>query len=124
MRDACWNDMLDEVKGLIEEGVDVDSKGENGWTPLLIAILKGNVGIVRLLLDHGANINYRPHNRYTAIHHAACHGEETVRILIERGANLHVKNYLGKTPLDYAKESFTATIIERAIKSTKGKKGY
>ena len=61
----------------------------------------------------------------TALHCAARYGNDAaVRLLIERGANLHMKDRInGPTPLDKAKEynnSSTAAIIEAAIKSTKG----
>ena len=137
LRRACENYELDEVKQLIEEGVDVDSRDEFGGTPLMYAcaVRKSefgidNVDIVRLLLDHGADVNHKFTNNDggngTALHYATHNGyNETVKLLIERGANLHVKDSGNRTPLDDAKiwkrSSTAATIIEAAMKSTKGK---
>ena len=41
LRNACSNGWLDDAKGLIEEGVDVESSDENGWTPLMLAARLG-----------------------------------------------------------------------------------
>ena len=40
---------------------------QNGWTPLLRAVLKGNTGVCALLLDRGANIEATNHVRRTHI---------------------------------------------------------
>ena len=115
---------LDEAKGLIEEGVDLDSEDELGSTPLIFAAAYNKVDIVQLLLDNGANVNNKSNGSETAIHIATYQGnDEIVKLLIERGADLHVKDS-GLTPLDIAKKKYrftTIALIERAINSTKGK---
>ena len=135
LRKACENGELEEVKGFIEEGVDVDSRcPQLGNTP---RACYGKVDIVRLLLDHGANIHSKSQNDYTALHQAlwlrheaADDDDKVVKLLIERGADLHAKSHDG-TPLDeakyYAKESNHSSAIalldkiKTAIISTKGK---
>jgi len=58
-----------------------------------------------------------------ALHVATFSGhDEAVKLLIERGADLHVKNGNGETTLDNTKrnnKSSTAAILEAAMKSTK-----
>jgi len=123
LMEACEGGELDEAKRLVDEGVDVNSMDEDGYTPLWSAAIYGNVDIVRLLLDRGANVNKSDNNGGTELHDAAINGkDEAVRLLIERGADLHMKAN-GSTPLDWAKrynKSSTAAIIEIAIKSIKG----
>ena len=123
LREACSKDRFDEVRGLIEEGVDVDSKDEIGRTPLMWAAYKGHVEIIRLLLDHGADVNNRTYgDYYIALHWAASYGkDESVKLLIERGANLHVVNNNGSTALNEAKRRKTVAIILKAMSSIKGK---
>ena len=127
LRVACIDGRLDEVKGLIGEGVDVESSHWTGQTPLMCAAEYGHVDIVRLLLDNGANIHNKDGSWRTALHFAAFWGrDEVVRLLIERGANLHVMSDRTETPLNEANKqhSSTAAIIKANIKSTKGKNDY
>jgi len=57
--------------------------------------------IVRLLLDHGANLNYVNSNGINALMQAASFdgNKETVRLLLDRGANPNCRDNKGNTPL-------------------------
>lgn len=62
---------------------------DNGWHPLHDAVLKGNVQVVKLLLDHGANINQQTDDNENPLSIAVDnHGEdhEMTKFLLERGA--------------------------------------
>jgi ankyrin repeat protein len=43
------------VRILLDAGVSPDAADETGWTPLMSAVLAGEVGIVRALLEAGAD---------------------------------------------------------------------
>lgn len=59
----------ERVREILAEGnVHVDSRGIFGITPLMTAIRSGDAAMVRLLLDHGADINARDHKGQTALH--------------------------------------------------------
>ncbi len=51
---VIWNE-IDSAKALITEGIDLDKKGENGYTPLHEAIEQECTEMVALLLESGAN---------------------------------------------------------------------
>lgn len=82
---------------LLERGVDVDLRERDsvGFTPLMYAVEYGEIGTVRFLLDHGANVNCpvdltSPVYQETPLHAAALHGNTaTCRWLLEQGADLH-----------------------------------
>jgi hypothetical protein len=44
------------VKELIESGVDINQQDEQGWTPLNWAAGKGNLALVNLLVENGADV--------------------------------------------------------------------
>ncbi len=50
-----WGD-LPAARVLIDAGIDVNRSGDLGYTPLHIACMKGNVEMVKLLIDRGADI--------------------------------------------------------------------
>lgn len=85
---------------------------------LALACQFGHVEIVRLLLDAGEDPNgYNPagcHSHSTALHQAALAGhDETVRLLVERGARLDAKDTIwNATPAEWARHEGKAQIEE------------
>jgi RNA polymerase sigma factor (sigma-70 family) len=74
------------------------------FTPLHTAVFHRQLQIVRLLLDHGADVNSRPHGNYMPLHTAAAFGDvATAQILLEAGADLNAEDdiYHG-TPRSWA----------------------
>ncbi|RBR12019.1 uncharacterized protein FIESC28_08789 [Fusarium coffeatum] len=49
-------DIVDHLHG---RGADIDMVSRKGDTPLILACRKGKVGMVRMLLQHGARINFK-----------------------------------------------------------------
>lgn len=94
----------DEVRRMLPEATARDRH-----LALALAAQFGTVEIVRLLLDAGEDPNrYNPvgcHSHSTPLHQAASAGHlEVVRLLVERGARLDVKDILWHgTPADWAK---------------------
>lgn len=75
-----------------------------GWILGQFALL-GRTGVVQALLDSGMPVDTRGWSNFTPLDQAAMHGRtETVRLLIERGADLHdcAFDEAGPTPLDCA----------------------
>jgi ankyrin repeat protein len=96
---------LDEaVKLLLADRVDPDSKNTEGQTPLLWAAEKGHDAVVRLLLEHKADINAKTNNnRWTALYVAAKNGHErVVQLLLDYKADAEAKNSHGETALHRA----------------------
>ncbi|MDO5653662.1 MAG: ankyrin repeat domain-containing protein [Brachymonas sp.] len=105
----------DLARDLIKRGAAINKKG---WTPLHYAATRGNVDLMRILLDKDAYIDTASPNHTTPLMMAAEYsGNPTaVAYLLRQGADPWMKNQLGLTPLDFARRGKNEDII-RAIQS-------
>ena len=104
---AVQKRLVDIVGALLEskanpnviEGGNVNDYG----TPLMEAIVNGDIAIAKMLLQHGANINAISQHKKTALSVAVeANHENAVKLLIENGANINAVNDSGATALDLA----------------------
>lgn len=112
----------------IKNGCDVNQESMDGYTPLHNACLVGDIKLVKylisqgakikdsmimdtknheilkLLIDGGADVNaLKGKDKMSALHEACGYRNLTkVKFLVEHGADLKVKDRLGRTPLFYA----------------------
>ncbi|XP_059294044.1 signal recognition particle 43 kDa protein, chloroplastic isoform X2 [Lycium ferocissimum] len=95
------------LKKLLEadDGRDVNAVDEDGRTALLFVSGLGSEPCVKLLVEAGADVNYRDRNGgLTALHMAAGYVKPGVaKLLIELGADPEVEDYRGQTPLSLAR---------------------
>ena len=86
------------------EPLTINSKKEWGNSPLKIASVRGNVVLVKALLNAGAEVNMENEDQYTALHHAVSQGHvEIVEVLLVNGANPKLKDRYGNTCFSYSK---------------------
>ncbi|HEX3682046.1 MAG TPA: ankyrin repeat domain-containing protein [Bryobacteraceae bacterium] len=96
---------------------------------LALASQYGHVEIVRSLLDNGEDPNrYNPrgaHSHTTPLHQAAFEGrQQLVRLLVERGARLDIKDVLWQgTPADWARYAGRPQVEEYLRARETGEKG-
>jgi len=84
----------------LQAGMAVDTPGEAGWTPLMVACFNGNEAIAETLLQRGANPNLSDKNGYAPLHWAAFNGFARVtRALLAQRVAVDVTNHHGWTPL-------------------------
>ncbi|PUE63264.1 hypothetical protein B9Z45_00905 [Limnohabitans sp. 2KL-17] len=97
---AALKGYLPLVKKLVEHDADVN---KTGWTPLHYAASGGHVAVIELLLENSAYIDAESPNGTTPLMMAAMYGSpEAVKVLIQAGADLTVKNQIGLSALDFA----------------------
>jgi hypothetical protein len=97
---AALKGYLPLVKKLVEHDADVN---KTGWTPLHYAASGGHVAVIEFLLENSAYIDAESPNGTTPLMMAAMYGSpEAVKVLIQAGADLTVKNQMGLSALDFA----------------------
>ena len=106
------------VKILLDAGaaIDVPGDGYNG-PPLVWAAVKGDVNIMKLLLEKGGNINIKHENDIkgiggTALHKASKNKKDNaILLLIDKGADLTITNKYGQTAMDVMAEEYIEPLI-------------
>jgi ankyrin repeat protein len=102
--------IIQDLENTIANSPDlINARGNNGLTPLVEAASKGQLAVVRFLLDNHADVNGTtgagPHYEQTALHQAASAGHKSiVELLLARGARVNATDAAGRTPLHMAAE--------------------
>jgi uncharacterized protein len=100
------------VQLLIERGADPNNS-RTVTPPLSAAVTKGDLELVRTLLDCGAAIDVRDEDGATPLMDAAAGGHlDVVKELLVRGANAMLKDRFGNTALRYATEKNHADVCK------------
>jgi len=92
---------IERVKYVLrKKGVDINNKGNDGETPLHLAVANGDIEMVTLLLDRKASIDARDQDGFTPLALAGARNKpKVIKLLAARGANLEVQIPGGYTPL-------------------------
>lgn len=96
-------ELVKEILQMDPYRVHIPFFGE-GAAPIIIAAGFGNINILEILVDAGADIEEKGlQNLCTPLHYAAHQGnKEAVRYLIQKGAKVNSKDRNLETPLHYA----------------------
>jgi ankyrin repeat protein len=118
---------IESVKALIDGGADPLIPTTLGTTPLMLAAGAGTdvvrsrspaertvaIATVKLLVEHGSDVNAAGQFGWTALHSATYQGlNDVIAFLVGKGAKLDVKDGFGQTPL-----SISNTIITKEVSS-------
>jgi ankyrin repeat protein len=89
---------IKKVEELIKNGIDVNEKSSDGYSPLCIAAFWGYADIAKMLLEAKADVNATNKGTgWTPIHCAAFQGHgNVIRHLIEHQLDLTIKDSSGR----------------------------
>src|ERR1035437_190931 len=76
IRDAVESSDPGKVKQLLASGIDVNTKDNDGWTPVLFATWLRDRPMVELLLAKGADVNAKDNYGKTPLHVATNRGDK------------------------------------------------
>ncbi len=98
---------IDGVKFFAKSGPDlVNQKNIGGATPLLLACREGNLEIVKILIDNGANINVTDNEGWTPLMRAALAGKkDVVDLLMTKDTQAAAINSIGESAIFHATSS-------------------
>jgi uncharacterized protein len=103
------------AKALLDRGADPNAVSGNPMAlrPLHSAAVSRSLGIVKLLVARGADINVKQHGGWTPLHAAAFNGDLAMaEYLVAHGGDISLKSDDGKTPLDVAVEKGHSSVAE------------
>lgn len=134
LHSAVVTDNLEAIRQHIKAGSDLNVlEPSRASTPLITAAALGKAEAAKILIDAGADLNYKNIDGSTALHTAAAFGKaEVARILIDAGIDLNSKNNDGSTALHAAAFLCRVEIVEallekgadKTIKNKDGKTAF
>jgi len=119
----------EEIQRILDEGADINARKSVGEypkiSPIHLAILKGDLNLLRFLHEKSADVNAKDEDNRTPLHYAC--GDlmmdksrikiEIVQFLLEHGAAIDACTYGGFTPLNKAVASRQTAIVEFLIQN-------
>jgi len=100
---SCAGGSTQSALFLLQRQAEVDRRDESAATPLIFACRYGYAGVVKVLLDHMADLSAACDGGNTALHEAASMGQlDCLHLLLLRGAEAGCLNNEGEAPVDLA----------------------
>lgn len=121
--DVARSGTVDEMAALMQLKKDtINAVNQSGFSPLILAVYRGNTPVAEYLTKNVKNINYNSPNG-TALAAAAVKGNTAmVKLLLENKANPDLADAMGMTPLLYSSQFENKEIILLLLKYKANKK--
>lgn len=128
-RSDLLNHLIQKIDPLLKQGANINVRNARGKTFLMEAIPGPSIKLIQYLLDHGADPNAQDNNGNTVLMELFKDSQDIgsekilakkVSMLIKYGADRALKNKVGKTALDLAREkNYKQSVIELLAKKQK-----
>ena len=104
--ELCKQGSLQQINDAVNKGANVNVKGEDGATPLMLAARENpDPEVITALIEAGADVNASDNEQVMTPLIGATYNSnpEVITVLIKAGANVNARNNKGATALMYAK---------------------
>ena len=121
LQEMCETSSFSEIKDAIKAGANVNSKDENGRTPLMAACeYESSHEVIQLLMSFKAIVNDTDNKGYTAVMYAAKYDPypRVIAEMVKLGADVNIKANDGTTALMLACENTKSVqVVSELIKA-------
>ena len=113
----CWSMLYGFFGGGIYKFIiDIKKVKSLKSTELMVASQNGDVEVVKMLLNKGADVNSKTSDGITALIWATLNGHiEVVKMLIDKGANVNANEGNGMTALIYASDKGYLDVVQSLL---------
>ncbi|KAF3063043.1 Ankyrin-1 [Trichoderma lentiforme] len=115
---ATFGNDIEIVRYLLSHNADPNIASSNGITPLWLAAQQGYSEVARLLAEAKADVHATDNSGWTPLH-AVYDTTETVRVLLEYGADMNRMNKKDATPLGLAINSNQVNAVKLMLSESK-----
>lgn len=108
----------DVLQYLLQKGCDINTQSASMKTPLMYAVLKANPVAVSLLIKSHADLDLQDEKGTSALHLASFSMPVKlfiVQLLLKGGANVHIANKKGATPLMMSVATREVALVEMLL---------
>ena len=109
----------DQIKKLIQKGINLNAQDSQGRTALMIATYNKDYDAAKILIDAGANVNIQDNMKNNPYLYASAEGYSDILLLtIQAGADTKVTNRYGGTGLIPASEHGYVDVVKMLLTKT------
>lgn len=84
---------IEIAKILLNNNADINKKGRDGYTPLMMAVRRDNINLIEFFIENNANLNmFDPEGNTALIIAAKNHKNDIFELLLKNGADPSINN--------------------------------
>ncbi|CAI8018576.1 Serine/threonine-protein phosphatase 6 regulatory ankyrin repeat subunit C [Geodia barretti] len=112
--DACRSGDVITAASLLNSGADIEALYWDSGTPLLFAIMKDKIQVIRLLISRGADLNL---GNGSPLKWAASVGVDALKELVQEGASLDLQDERGDSAVFYAVRRQKPDVLRELVRA-------
>ncbi|XP_071084544.1 ankyrin repeat and KH domain-containing protein 1-like [Haliotis cracherodii] len=111
---ACYGGNTATVQYLVSPS-NVNTRGENGWTPVMMAVMEGHQSVFDLLVSKHADLTLVSKKGDSLLHLACCGGNTAIVQYLVSPSNINTRGQNGWTPVMMAAVNGHQSVFELLV---------